>query len=139
MLRFKGRIWKEGRFWLVEVPMLSAMTQGRTRKEAFEMIVDLLETMVNRSDFHATCIPGKGGDLEVGSDNVEALVALILQRRRQASGLSLASAAERLNQASRNAYARYEQGQAVPSLTKLLSLLSAVDPEHDIVLTRSPN
>jgi hypothetical protein len=94
--------------------------------------------MVNRDDFRATCTAVEGDEFEIGSDSVEALIALLLQRRRQASGLTLADAARRMKQTSRNAYARYEQGRAVPSLAKLTQLLSIVDPDHDIVITRSP-
>jgi predicted RNase H-like HicB family nuclease len=43
-MRFEGRLLREGRWWLAEVPMLQALTQGRTRKEALEMIADWLET-----------------------------------------------------------------------------------------------
>ncbi len=139
MLLFQGSVWKDGAFWLAEVPMLNAVTQGRTKKQAYEMIVDLIETMVDQPGFRVVLFPGKGNVFEIGSDNTEELVALLLQRKRQFSGLTLADAAKRLEQSSRNAYARYEQGKAVPTLSKLTKLLAAVDPEHDLVLTRSNN
>src|SRR5436190_21119368 len=47
-MRFEGTVSHEGRFWIAEIPLLDAITQGRTRKEALEMVVDWLETMVNR-------------------------------------------------------------------------------------------
>jgi len=28
-MRFEGRVWKDGKHWLVEVPMLDIMSQGR--------------------------------------------------------------------------------------------------------------
>jgi hypothetical protein len=33
-MRLSGRIWKDGKFWLAEVPMLDAMTQGHSEREA---------------------------------------------------------------------------------------------------------
>ena len=42
-------------------------------------------------------------------------------------------AAERLGQRSRNAYARYEQGRAMPSVEKLEQLLRAIAPDQRIV------
>jgi hypothetical protein len=137
MLRFEGQLLKDGKFWLAEIPMLGAMTQGRTKKQAYTMIADLIETMVNRDNFAARVYPGKKCALEVGSDNVEALVALLLQRQRQMAGLTLADAAARLSQSSRNAYARYEQGKASPTLEKLTELMAAVDPDHDLVLSQN--
>ena len=65
-MRFSGSIFKDGRFWLAEVPILEAMTQGSTKKETFEMVKDLLETLANRSDFVVTVYPGREGSFEVG-------------------------------------------------------------------------
>lgn len=47
-MRFPGKIYKDGKFWLAEIPILEAMTQGHTRKEALEMVADMVETMVNK-------------------------------------------------------------------------------------------
>lgn len=136
-MRFCGRVYKDGKFWLAEVPILDAMTQGRTRKEALTMVEDLLETLVNRPGFSVKVHPGKHGDFEVSSSQTRGLISLLLRRQRQRSGLSLAEAAERLGAKSRNAYARYEQGTAVPTLEKLNELLQAVSPDQDFVLNQS--
>src|SRR6185436_16836372 len=53
-MRFAGKLVRDGRWWLAEIPMLDALTQGRTRREALEMVKDCLETAVNRGDFQAT-------------------------------------------------------------------------------------
>ena len=45
-MRLYGRVYKDGKWWLAEVPLLDAMTQGRSRKEALAMVADLLETLV---------------------------------------------------------------------------------------------
>ncbi len=47
-MEMEGKIWKDGKFWLVEVPALDAMTQGKTRKEALEMVEDLVLEMTKR-------------------------------------------------------------------------------------------
>ena len=134
MMRFCGRVYKDGREWLAEIPMLEYITQGRTRKEALDMIGDLIETMVGKKHFIAQVYPARGDRFAVGSDDVRALVALLLRRKRELSGMSLAEAASRLGVASRNAYARYEQGKAVPTIEKLCQLLHAVCPEEDLVI-----
>jgi len=136
-MRFYGRVYKDGKFWLAEVPLLDAMTQGHTRKEAFEMVSDLLESLVNRPGFSVTVHPGKHGDFEVSSNNPRGLISLFLRRQRERSGLSLSEAAKRLGAKSRNAYARYEQGTSMPSLEKLAELYKAVAPDRDIVLHHS--
>lgn len=135
-MRFSGKVWKEGRLWLVEVPALDIMTQGSTKQEALEMIADAIEGYVDRSGFEVKVFLGDGGDIEVGSNHVAALTALYLRRRRQASGLTLVEVARRLGVRSHNAYARYEQGKAVPTIEKLAELLAVVDQDRDIVIGR---
>ena len=44
-MRFEGRIRRDGRFWLVEIPAFDAATQGRSKREALAMARDLIETM----------------------------------------------------------------------------------------------
>jgi len=61
----------------------------------------------------------------------------MLRRQRQKEGLSLTEMAKRLDVKSRNAYARYEQGKAIPTVEKLAHLLHAVQPKRDILLLQS--
>jgi len=133
-MRFEGKLVRDGRFWLAEIPLLEAMTQGRTRKEALHMIGDWLETMVNRVGFHADVHPRGAGAFEVSGSNAGAMIALLLRRRREASGSSLRDVATRLGASSRNAYARYERGEVVPTLDKLDALLKAASPGQDFVI-----
>ena len=136
-MRFSGKIYKDGKFWLAEIPILDLMTQGRTKREAYEMVADMLDTMVNQKDFEITVFKGKKDTFEVGSSDAKYFVRLLLQRKRELSGLSLSQVASRLGMSSRNTYARYEQGKSVPSVEKLNDLLHAVCPETDIVICES--
>ena len=133
-MRLHGRVYKDGKFWLAEVPLLDAMTQGHTRKEALAMVADLLETLANRPGFVVQVHPGKHEAFEVSAADTRGLIRLLLRRQRERSGLSLAEAAARLGAKSRNAYARYEHGTSVPTLDKLTELLQAVAPGQDFVL-----
>ena len=136
-MRFQGKIHKDGKWWLTEVPIFAAMTQGRTRKEALAMIVDWFETLITRPEFSVTVHEGKRGEFEISASDTKAMVCILLQRQRQLSGLSLAGAAERLGAKSRNAYARYEQGASAPTIEKLDQLLQAVSGGRDFVLLPS--
>ena len=136
-MRFEGNVYRDGRFWLAEIPLLDAMTQGRTRKEALAMVGDWLETMVNRPGFRASVHPRGAGEFEVSGSDAGAMTALLLRRRREASGASLRDVASRLGSSSRNAYARYERGDAVPTLDKLDALLKAASPGEDFVIRES--
>ncbi len=125
-MRFVGRVFKAGRHWAIEVPILGVVTQGRTRKHAFAMIADAIEALANQENFRVEVFPGVGEYFEVGSPNVAGLTALLLRRQRVRRGLTLAEATRRLGARSLNSYARYEQGRSVPSIERLNELLAAV-------------
>jgi DNA-binding XRE family transcriptional regulator len=136
-MRLAGRVFRVGRYWAVEVPMLGVVTQGRTRKEAFEMIADAVETLANKRGFRVAVFPGDGEYFEVGSRNAGVLTALLLRRLRAKQGLTLSDLATRLGARSLNSYARYEQGRAVPSIERLDQLLAAVSDGGELVLGQS--
>jgi hypothetical protein len=137
-MRLAGRIYKDGRFWLAEVPMLDAMTQGHSRAEALRMIGDLVETMGDKKGFSVAVFPGGHGTLEIGSEDAATLVAVMLRRQREKRGVSLSEVARRLGSHSKTSYARYEQGRSVPTVEKLFELLAAVAPGEDFVFKESP-
>jgi len=136
-MRFQGRLLRDGRYWLAEVPLFDAMTQGRSRKDALMMIADWFETMVGRKGFSVEIRVVGREEFEVSSDDARMMISLLLRRQRQKSGLSLAQAAARLGAKSRNTYARYEQGASVPTVEKLDELLRAVAPDRGIVVRQS--
>jgi predicted RNase H-like HicB family nuclease len=136
-MRFHGTLRRDGKYWLADVAVFDAMTQGRTRKEALDMIADWFETMVDRKGFSVRVHSIRGNEFEISSPDARRMISLLLQRQRQKSGLSLAQAAQRLGARSRNAYARYEQGVSVPTVEKLNQLLRAIAPDRDIVIRQS--
>jgi Helix-turn-helix domain len=136
-MRFEGKLTRDGRFWLAEIPILDAMTQGRSKKEALEMMADWLETMVNRSGFRVLVHSGKDVHFEVSGSDTAAMTALLLRRLRETSGRSLAEVASRLGATSRNSYARYERGETVPTVEKLDALVKAASAGRDLVIRES--
>lgn len=131
----EGRIIRDGRCYLAEIPLLEGITQGRTRKAALTMAADWVTTLAPSGDVVVSARALKGDRFVLECDPPEAMVALALRRRREAAGLSLAEVAQRIGAKSRNAYARYEQGTALPTITKLAELFHAVDPQRDLTLT----
>jgi hypothetical protein len=133
-MRFQGRLQRDGRHWLAEVPVFDAMTQGRTRTEALDMIADWFVTMVGRPRFAVRVVNAQGANFEIAAADTRPMISLLLRRQRQKSGLSLADVADRLGSRSRNAYARYEQGVTAPTVEKLAELLEAIAPDHEILV-----
>lgn len=88
-MRVKGRIFEDGGFWLAEVPVLDAMTQGTSKEDAVDMVKDMVETLANRPGFSVTVHSCGDGTIELDSDDVHGLEALIEDRQRTRSAVSL--------------------------------------------------
>ncbi len=79
-MRLDGRIWKHGKHWLVEVPTLDAMTQGRSRAEAIRMVGDLIATMVGKRGFSVTVRPSPAGAIGIETSDDTALAPIASPR-----------------------------------------------------------
>jgi len=133
-VRFEGRVFKSGKWWAIEVPLLGVFTQGRSKQDAYRMVKDAMEMLADVRGFKVDVYPASGEHFEVSSRDQRTLFALLLKRQRQMQGLSLSQVSKRLGLRSRNAYARYERGESLPTVPKLAELLKAVNPKGDFVL-----
>jgi hypothetical protein len=100
------------------------------------MLADAFETLIDRPACTVTVTDDGRADGEVTIEASEpaALAAFILQRLRQSSGKSLAEVAQAMGRASKNAYARYEQGRAVPTIEMFDDLLRAVSNDTTLII-----
>jgi predicted RNase H-like HicB family nuclease len=135
-MRFEGRVWKDkgSKYWLIEVPLLDIMTQGTSKSDAYCMIADAIESLVNRKGFKTDVRPLNKELFTVGANPESVIVALMLKRQRESHHLTLLEVARRLGQKSPNAYARYEQGTSLPTVEKLNQLMKAIDPGCEPIL-----
>jgi predicted RNase H-like HicB family nuclease len=134
-MEFEGRVWKEGKFWLIEVPALNIMTQGSTKKEALEMAQDNIFGLIEcyfeldvSKKFAIIVNEYKEGSIGITATDTKLLLALSLRRQREKSGSTVREASERLGSKSPNAYAQYEKGRTNISLDKYEALLMAANP-----------
>ena len=136
LMRFEGRIWKDNKSknWLIEVPLLDVMTQGASKEDAYRMIADAVETLVDQKKFNANVRPSGTTEFTLGANQEGPLIALMLRRQREAHHLTLMEMAQRLNSKSPNAFARYEQGKSIPTIEKLNELMKAIDPAFEPIL-----
>jgi hypothetical protein len=135
-MRFEGRVWKDkgSKYWLIEVPLLDIMTQGTSKKDAYRMIADAIESLVNRKEFKTDVRPLDKEFFAIGASPESVIVALMLKRQRESHHLTLLEVSRRLGQKSPNAYARYEQGKSLPTVEKLNQLMKAIDPGCEPIL-----
>ncbi|HEY4831382.1 MAG TPA: type II toxin-antitoxin system HicB family antitoxin [Waddliaceae bacterium] len=139
-MELEGKVWKDGKFWLVEVPSLNVMTQGKTRKEALFMIEDAITGLINcyfkeeAREMLEIHINDYKDVIGLTSTNTRFLMAFSLKRQREISGSTIQEVAERLGSKSPNSYAQYEKGKIRISLDKYEQLLEAVNPIHHPML-----
>ncbi len=100
------------------------------------MLADAIETLVDRPRFKARVgSVGPNGVVAVEANEPATFAAFILQRLREQSGKSLADVALTMGKSSKNAFARYEQGEAVPTIDKFEELLQAIAPGMTVCIT----
>ncbi len=80
--KVQGRAFKNGKFWLADIPILELMTQGRTKKELLLMVEDLFVTLAETEGFEVNVKCSKDGILEIGSNNNKVMAGLLLKRQR---------------------------------------------------------
>lgn len=133
-MRFEVTVYKEKKLWLSEAPALGVMSQGKSKKEALDMLADAVSELINKDGFHAE-ISKSDKRLILSTNNDKETIALMLRQQRLKHGLTLKEIAKRLGSTSVNSFARYEQGKASPSISKLTQLLSAIDPDLEPVIS----
>jgi hypothetical protein len=132
---FQGKVYKTGRFWIIEVPDLDLMTQGHTKEEAYDMLEDLLKTASNRDGFRPDIAKFRNNTFHLrGRDerSEKDLIAILLKRQRARAGLSLADMTRLLKAKSKNSYARYEHGESVPSPIMMEKMLRVMGLTFEI-------
>jgi hypothetical protein len=135
VLSFEGHITKDGEFWLVEIPGLNLMTQGRIKSEAYKMAKSIVIDASGNLKLKIKLIKTGLNTFSLFSEDLDTLIPLLLKKQRQKAGLTVLQASKQLGSNSPNAYGVYEQGKAKPTLKKLDELLSAVNPEHAVKLS----
>ena len=130
-----GRIWKDGSKWIAESEVVDVCTQGRSRKDAIAMLADAFETLIDDPKVKiAVEATDDHGGVTIESNKPATLAAFALQRLRLRSGRSLSQVAGSMGRTSKNAYARYEQGSAIPTIEKFDELLHAVSNDASLIL-----
>ena len=133
-MRIEGHVRKVGKWWAVEIPLLLIHTQGKTKKDAYAMAKDAVESLIDTRGFRVEISPGKGETFSIKASDDTLLMAFALRQQRNSRNLSIREVAQRMGSNSPSAYSRYEQGKTRPSIDKFTQLLSAIDEELEPIL-----
>ncbi|MBF0360545.1 MAG: type II toxin-antitoxin system HicB family antitoxin [Oligoflexia bacterium] len=129
----EGKIWKNKKAWLIEIPILDLMTQGKSRANALEMIKDAVELLIDEKNFSVKITDQNKERFTISSSDTNVLMALILRRQREKNQLSLKDITNKMHYKSRNSYARYELGRTEISITKFDKLFFAITNRNILI------
>jgi predicted RNase H-like HicB family nuclease len=132
---FTGNLKKDGKFWMVEVPELDIATQGKTKKDALAMIVDAIESLVNKAGFKAIVESSTPNDFLVSANDPVQIMALFLKRQREAKHLTVREVAKKMKYSAHGTYAQYETGKSMPGIDLLDRFVKTVNPDSGLCLT----
>jgi predicted RNase H-like HicB family nuclease len=128
---FEGSVYKSGKFWISEAPVLDAMTQGHSKADAIEMLKDWIRSILDRPHYKIE-IEDKGQNLIISLPTSPEVISLVLVRMRERMGLTVREAAKLLGFKSHNAYAQYERGIIEPKLSQLERFLQELQGETEL-------
>ncbi len=136
-MELEGKVWKDGNFWLIEVPILDVMTQGKSKKEALAMIEDAVQGLMEcyfegklKKEFSVKAISYKDNIVGLTSNDNNFLMAFSLIRQREKSKSTVRDVSFRLGSKSPNAFGQYERGKVSMTVEKYEQLLMAANPSE---------
>lgn len=134
-MELEGKVWKDDKDpgWLIEVPYLHIMTQGKTRKDALLMIEDAVKLMMEDTfegkEFDIIITSYEKNIFGITCSEPNLLLSFALKRQREMNNITIREAAKRMGSTYPNTYARYERGNVHPTIMKYDQLLHAVNPK----------
>lgn len=134
-MRFHCNIWKEGAFWLIECPDFDALTQGRTKKEAMEMMVDWIRTALEDPSYEAEVITDKYGTF-LRVDDPKPIIGLILLRKREELGFTMEQVARMIGVKSRSSVRQLESGRNDPGISTFHRIVGALGFDFEVRLVK---
>ena len=126
-MKLVGVVKKQGRYWVIEVPGLDIMTQGRTKKEALFMIEEAVELVSEAEGFSVKVEELGANQFSLATNNDSVLTGLMIKRLRAKHKTSREELAAALGQGSTTTIARYEQYRSTPKQDQLEKILQIMN------------
>lgn len=115
-MKIEGRYFKDGKFWISEIPLISLMDQGKSKTESLKMIKSAVEELMHESGLKCTLDDTGDGEFLLSSQDTKLLGCFVLKRMREAHGLSIREMSAKLRHKSHTEYARHESGKTAMTL-----------------------
>lgn len=132
-MKLQGNYFKDGNFWLSEIPLIDFMDQGKTKKECLTLVKSAIEALVNVPGFKVEVEDCNDGTFLLSSSDNKVLLSFVLRRLRESKGMSIRDVADKLGLKSHTEYARHEKGEVALTMDKFNKYVNAIS-EKDIVI-----
>jgi hypothetical protein len=133
----KGKVWKDGKFWLIECTELGALTQGHSKSEAFAMMADWVQTALDDSSVKIEFVEdGCDGLFEMRFSDEQKVYALLIKHARESQDLTFSDVAQRLKLKSRSNAKHYESGKNSMTIGTFHKVMRALGLEVQVSLKK---
>lgn len=132
-MKLLGKYYKDGKFWISEIPFISLMDQGKTKTDSLKLIRSSVEELMNSSELRCQIEDKGNGEFVLSSENVKLLTCFVLRRLREAQGLSIRDVSMMLKQRSHTEYARHESGTTAMTMETFNRYIEALTNKELII------
>lgn len=137
-MMLRGRVYKNGAHWLIECPALDAMSQAKTKREAYEMLVDWIQTALDQPKFEVAIIPDSATaeGFDISFVDFKPIMGLMIERTRQKHEMTLDDIAKHMGLKSRSNISHYETGKHALNLDKAQEIFDAMGYDVEISIKK---
>lgn len=133
-MKLKGNYYKDGSWWLAEIPSIQYLEQGKTKSELFELVKSGIQLLMEDTPFKCTVEDQGEGEFILSSDNPRVMGCFIIKRLREAQGLSIREVAQKLGHKSHTEFARHESGKTAMTLETFNKYVQALSDKDIVIL-----
>ncbi len=132
-MKLQGKYYKDGHFWISEIPFISLMDQGKSKSESLRMIKSSVEELMSEVSLKCEIEDLGDGEFVLASEDVKLLTCFVLRRLREAHGLSIRAVGAKLGLKSHTEYARHESGQTAMTMETFNRYIEALTDKELVI------
>jgi Helix-turn-helix len=128
-MRIEGKVWKDGKFWVVALPVLDFSTQALKASEVEMMMIDAVRSAMEEPKLQVKFLKTGQDTWSLEFAEAKDFVTFFLKQLRLQQGLSIEEVSKRLGYKSRASYFQYEVGRREPSIGQFEAIVKAMSQD----------
>jgi len=125
-MRIEGKVWKDGKFWVVALPVLEFSTQALKASDVEVMMVDAVRSAMEEPRLRVKFMKNDQDSWSLEFADAKDFVTFFLKQLRLQQGLSVEEVSRKLGYKSRASYFQYEAGRREPSIGQFETIVKAM-------------